>query len=131
MSKNIKNNDKVYVYRINEFDYAGVSCKLDKRMQKHKSFMKLDYTPTYIILKEFNSRKDALEFEYKYQIDNNLPISKVRNQNGNNNPIARTVVNTITGAKYDTIKEAAIAEELNYGTLRNSVLNNDYYLQRI
>lgn len=132
MAGKIKNCKGIfYVYSIKEFDYVGVSTNLRPRMNKHKSKNKLSFTPTYDIVKCFTDYREALDFEENLQIKLGYPVRSQSRQFKGKNPASRFVVNTITGAKYNSIKEAAEVEDLNYGSLRQWIRNENYYLKRV
>lgn len=132
MSGKIKNcKGPFFIYEINEFRYAGITTDLRKRMNKHKSEKVLNYTPTYKIIAKIDSFEEAISFEEKYQTQNKLSVSKVKNQNGKNNPIARAVLDKATGFFFYTIKEACEALNINYSSARHRVRDNNFRLKRI
>jgi len=125
MSGRIKNcNPPFYVYHLVNEKYIGVTTNVFKRLIKHRNYNKrnVDYCE---ILKEFNDLDEALEYEYNMQIKLNYEVSNVRNQIGKNNPYSKTVLHTLTGVYYDSIKEACEAMNYNYASVRGYLKNKD------
>jgi predicted GIY-YIG superfamily endonuclease len=129
MSGKIKNcKGPFYVYHLINENYIGVTTKIVPRMQKHKSFGK---NVEYKIIATFDEFNDALTFEYNKQIEYGFPTSKVKNQIGKNNPIAKKLIHTITGKKYETLKDACIDLGLNYGSMRHTKIQKKYNLIKL
>ena len=133
MSGKIKNcKPPFYVYILPTEKYIGVTTDIRKRMNKHHSYNNR-YTADYKILKVFNVLSEALIYENKMQLRYNYPASNVRNQESKNNPYAKTVLHTLTGVYFDTIKEASKCFSYNYSAVRHAIKNenNKYNLIRL
>ena len=51
---------------------------------------------------------------------------KARNLTGKNNPRAKKIIRISDGKIYDTIKQAALENNINYSTFKNKIQNNKY-----
>jgi hypothetical protein len=70
-------------------------------------------------------------FIYKLQIKNGFPISKVKNQNGGLNPVARKLIHLPTNTIFGSIKEASDYFNISYDNLRRKstqIKNNLHYI---
>ena len=124
----ILDNATFIVYRIENENYVGVTSDLKRRMNKHRSKNKFDVSKV-TILNETKDLNEALSLEVHYQKIYNC-TKGIRNQEGSKNPYAKTVLHTITGVYYDTIKEACNALGFSYSAARHQLLkpNNKYNL---
>lgn len=114
--KNCKGPFTIY-YCVNE-NYIGITTNLKNRIYTHRYTKNWEckIVKTLAIIDNFS---DAIELEYKMQIEYNCPVSKVKNQNGNKNPYAAKIKHIPTGKVYTNMLEAANDLGLNYGSIRN------------
>ena len=130
--QNIKGKDFI-VYYLRLENYVGVTTNLQQRLLKHSSRSKFcidnDNVDIIFVTKDLNN---ALEQELKYQKLYKC-IKGVRNQEGNKNPYAKAVLDLKSGIFYETIKEACVALQYNYSSVRTKIKNidNKYNLIKI
>lgn len=63
---------KHLVYFLPKVNYCGCTSRdINKRLWEHRSYFNRD-TTGFEILGEFSTRREALDFEKKYQIENNV-----------------------------------------------------------
>jgi hypothetical protein len=119
MSGKIKNCKGPFIiyYCVNE-NYIGITINLKRRIYNHRNEKgwKCEIVKTLGVINNFT---EAIEFENKMQIKYNCPVSRVRNQKGNKNPLAAKIKHIPTGKVYRTMLEAANDLGLNYGSIRN------------
>jgi len=130
--QNIKEKDFI-IYHLLLDNYIGVTTNLHKRLLKHSSKNSFcidnDNVKILFITKDL---KQALEKELEFQ-----EIYKckkgVRNQTGNKNPYAKTVLDLNSGIYYDTIKDACIALQYSYSLVRHYIKydNNKFNLIKV
>ena len=119
MSGKIKTcNGPFIIYYLIEENYIGITTNLKRRVYNHKYHKgwKCEIVKTLATINNFD---EAIEMENKFQLEFNCPVSKVRNQNGINNPQAASIKHIPTGKIYKTMIEAADDLGLNYGSIRN------------
>jgi hypothetical protein len=130
MSGKIKNcKGPFYIYHLIRENYIGVTTNLHNRMIKHKHMGK--YVDDYKVITSFDNLEDALDYEYKLQIENGFEVSKVKNQNGSLNPIARKLIHIPTNTIFDSIKEASEYLNISYDNLRRKETQIKNKLQHI
>ena len=121
------------IYHLTLDNYIGVTTNLKKRLLKHSSKSNFCVDDDFVkILYVTNDLRDALNKEYELQLLYNC-IEGVRNQEGNKNPYAKEVLHLDTGIFFDTIKDACIAFNYSYSSVRHYIKNknNKYKLIRI
>jgi predicted GIY-YIG superfamily endonuclease len=120
-----------YVYKIEEFEYVGVTTNLRARANKHKSSKGLSFKPTLTVLESFNDYHCAIQMEENIQDLFALDKRNVLAQSGGDNHYAKGVLDKETGLFFDSIKEACLSLNLVYGSARNYISNNNYRLIKI
>tara|TARA_R110000782_G_scaffold198403_1_gene287429 strand:+ start:150 stop:554 length:405 start_codon:yes stop_codon:yes gene_type:complete len=130
--QNIKGKDFI-VYYLKLENYVGVTTNLQQRLWKHssKSGFCIDNDNVRIlnVTKDLNDAlKAEVYFQKVYKCDKG-----VRNQKGNKNPYAKAVLDLKSGIFYDTIKQACLALEYNYSSVRGKIndVDNKYNLIKI
>ncbi len=128
----IKNKEYI-IYHLTLDNYIGVTTNLRKRLLKHSSKSNFCIDNDVVkVLYVTNDLRDALNKEYELQGLHNC-IKGVRNQEGKKNPYAKQVLHLDTGVYFDTIKDACIAFNYCYSSVRHSIKNkkNKYKLIKI
>lgn len=121
------------IYHLKKENYIGVTTNLKKRLWKHSSKSGFSIEKNNVeILYVTNDLRDALNKEYELQLLNNC-VKGVRNQKGKKNPSAKEVLHLDTGIYFDTIKDACIAFNYSYSSVRHLIKNknNKYKLIKI
>jgi len=120
------------VYHLPNAGYIGVTTNFKKRLYKHTSMSNYDVAAAYIIA-SYPTLDIALNTEEKIQRRWGFKTSLVRDQQGRKNPAARTVLHTLTGIYFDTIKDACECCGYSYNAVRHAVINssNKYNLIRL
>lgn len=128
----IKNKEYI-IYHLTLDNYIGVTTNLKKRLYKHssKSGFCIDNDVVKVLYITTDLR-DALNKEYEFQIIHNC-VKGIRNQEGGKNPFAKQVLHLETGIYFDTIKDACIAFNYPYSSVRHLIKNkkNKYKLIKI
>lgn len=124
-------NKEFLIYLLPSENYVGVTTDLRPRLNKHRSHSNYNTSDVVILYRTFNLREaltKELEYQHKYKCE-----VGVRNQEGKKNPYAKTVLHTLTGVYFDTIKEASECFNYSYKNVRKYIgqTNNKYNLIRL
>lgn len=116
------------VYYLPNCNYCGVTSRdIVKRLWEHRYIFNRD-TSNHVVLAEFNNKKEAYEYEKKYQLDNNVDgyiytdeWREIQSEKLLNNPLhikrQKKVLCIDTEILYSSLRECARAFDSSHANL--------------